>query len=1029
MSKNPNASLSFLPWLRSGLGALSTSSASARRETTIPVNIKDENDAIIGDPEQQRFTFTLKGPGDVLGYSPLMVARTEPSAGANDHEPNYFPYLEFADPDLPWRYSLDEDGKVKPWIVLIVLTRDEYDPITDTDGENKRPAIVVQAKNGTLPLPDLAQSWAWSHVQLTGEVPENPEDPEDPEKIEKYIINNPELCCSRLMCPRKLEPNTRYSAFVVPAYEVGRKAGLGEPIDEYTDDPAWYQNAERVTLPAYYRWDFQTSEAGDFEELLARISYGPVPQDEKKYYVGTRPIDGSRPGYFLDADGNEKEYKGEILLEGALVPPNFMQEDRKSFKPGEFTRDMCEELNRSLKEAPIHDQEDEDPLVPIPVYGRYFQKTEEIEMPNEEGKWSMPRSWVHELNLDRRYRVAASFGTSVVQYNQEEYMQECWEQVGAIREANEKIRLAAMGRIISDNLKERHIDPLDDARFTLITQPFHHYYAYDDGNGQKSFKAGFKRSGLPQGTVSYPFKRITIHRVGFDRTKLFGPWELAAKNKSLWRRLLRIILFIFRLMVQGAIVIIQQPEKFMRFVPGLRNFIEKEIPEDDGTLLRKIVRIGLHIVKLLAKVALFLITNAKKLKKTLLPILYVLLYALRVPAPNEKPRLPDRDTRLGEALKEKFGISEELDHIYPLKSEVIRVTPIDVKKSLRPCLNMRADLLERLNSTIKVPVPGGEQQLTSFDPIMKAPQIDMPMYRHLSERSVDLMVPGLKLLEHNTSTLFQENRKNIEAYLLQINGEMGRELVWREFPTDQRGTIFKYFWDPTTSIDAPTDIRDIHEWSGELGTHPGGEDGAKENRLVLAIKADLIRRYPNTIIFAIKKKEDKEWENIFKKLDADDPSGEDGIIHLVNGQSHAQDNSFFVYPPVFSANIGVDVLFLGFPFSIENMERDKQDDYGYYFIIMEHPSLPRFGLDVKSNQIENPITDWDKMSWGHADIDAASGWVDAEELKEGVTVEISDGGPSAWDCHAAGKAWITYQKPVRIVVPSKCFLEKDNKEK
>ena len=46
---------------------------------------------------------------------------------------------------------------------------------------------------------------------------------------------------------------------------------------------------------------------------------------------------------------------------------------------------------------------------------------------------------------------------------------------------------------------------------------------------------------------------------------------------------------------------------------------------------------------------------------------------------------------------------------------------------------------------------------------------------------------------------------------------MGRELVWRNFPTDQRGTVFSFFWDQAVSQNAPPDIKEIHRWQDQLG--------------------------------------------------------------------------------------------------------------------------------------------------------------------------------------------------------------------
>ncbi len=365
----------------------------------------------------------------------------------------------------------------------------------------------------------------------------------------------------------------------------------------------------------------------------------------------------------------------------------------------------------------MSENDDIDPLVSIPVYGRYFQRTEEIELPTEAGNWVIPNSWVHELNLDRRYRIPASFATEVVQVNQEEYMQECWEQVGAIREANEYLRLGAVGKLIGDSLKARHFDPLSDARFALITQPFHHYYIHNNGKNQESFKSRFSRSGLPPGTTSYTFKRMVSQKAGFKHEKLLRPWKIAEENNSLWRRILRYLFILLKLLLHLLV----------RFVDGI---------PDSTVWFRYSIS---------------------------------LLYYLKVPAVNEVPRQPDRDTTGLDIL----GLSTDLPDILPLKSEIITVAPINIKDALRPCFNVKGDLLERLNTTIKV--PWLNKKITSFDPIMISPKINLPMYKHLSERSVDLMVPGLKDLENNTAILLEENKKFIAAYMAGLSHEMSRE--------------------------------------------------------------------------------------------------------------------------------------------------------------------------------------------------------------------------------------------------------------
>lgn len=1015
------SSLSFLPWIRRGLNALGVSGTTVRRKVTVGVDIKDEDGVVQGSSPGK--DFDIKGPGDVMGFNPALVARTEPKNGENDFEPNYFPFIEFLEPDFPWRFSLGDDipGLI-PWIVLLVLKKNEFSFVSRVK-EKLPEKIILEKKNEVFPIPDLSLSWAWAHVQLAGSVPQNNQD-----EVVEYIKRNPNLCCSRLMCPRKLEPLTTYSAFVVPTYKIGQLAGFGQSGD--VSNKLWDEEIlEPLELPVYYQWDFQTSESGDFEKLIDKIEFKDarkIWEKDAKKKIGTRIIDGSRPGYLTDDEGKEKKFDNpqdiQFDMEGVLVPPGFTTSgERKNIALSEFTEEIQKKLNEAIKEASIHDDDGKDPLISIPVYGRSFQKTERIELPTRDGKWNGQKTWVHETNLDRRYRTAASFGTSVVQENQEEYMQECWEQVGAIREANEQLRLASLGKLVSDSVKKRHIDPLCDERFSLITRSYHHYYV---NKGKKeSFKTSFGKSGLPSGSISQTFKRIVAQKAGIKNQKVFKAWDNAAKEKSIGHIAKKIAMFFLKALIALGIYYLEHPETARRhienvnklikwFVSGIEALFKK--PPDDGEkkfgaidvakiILLILMGIGIFLCWLYTVVVKYLLNHDEKW----LPILRRWLCILRVPVPDEVPRDPDTSSILeksferelesvDDSLKQYFtSVIDNFRNISPLKSETVLVNPIDIKKAFRPCFNMRTDLMQRLNSLIKVP---GMKSLNTFDPIMKAPQIDLPMYKHLSDRSIDWMVPGLSNLDNNTVILMEENNKFKHSFMVGINHEMGRELVWREFPTDQRGTLFKFFWDPVKAENPPPDIKEIHTWLKALGENVPQEKEGLKNCLVMVMKADLIRRYPETIIFAIKKRKGKEWEDVFKAMDTEDT---------------VKENSFQVFKSIFSAKIGADMIFLGFPFSMDDIKKDKKFDY--FFIMMEHPSLPRFGLDEKQ---KDALKTWDDLSWGQMTLNGVNY---ISELGN-ITPENPKPGDPSWGGNAANIAWITYQKPVRIIVPAKKFL-------
>ena len=86
---------------------------------------------------------------------------------------------------------------------------------------------------------------------------------------------------------------------------------------------------------------------------------------------------------------------------------------------------------------------------------------------------------------------------------------------------------------------------------------------------------------------------------------------------------------------------------------------------------------------------------------------------------------------------------------------------------------------------------------------MAYPVIDLPMFRPLADMSPDLFCPNVNLVPPNSITLLETNPRFIESYLVGLNHEMARELLWREYPTDQRGSVFRQFWDVQSVLSLP----------------------------------------------------------------------------------------------------------------------------------------------------------------------------------------------------------------------------------
>ena len=132
------------------------------------------------------------------------------------------------------------------------------------------------------------------------------------------------------------------------------------------------------------------------------------------------------------------------------------------------------------------------------------------------------------------------------------------------------------------------------------------------------------------------------------------------------------------------------------------------------------------------------------------------------------------------------------------------------------------------------------------DRVMAFPELPVPVYTLLARYDRDRFLPGVELIPPNAITLLETNPRFIEAFMIGMNHEMNRELLWREYPTDRRGSPLRHFWD---WFDDLPDIEPLHTWptANALGHNTRGGEGGQ---IVLLVRGDLLRRYPNAVVLA-----------------------------------------------------------------------------------------------------------------------------------------------------------------------------------
>lgn len=294
-------------------------------------------------------------------------------------------------------------------------------------------------------------------------------------------------------------------------------------------------------------------------------------------------------------------------------------------------------------------------------------------------------------------------------------------------------------------------------------------------------------------------------------------------------------------------------------------------------------------------------------------------------------------------------------------------TPLDepaVGKALRAALTPDVAIVARVAAQLTL--PPGITLSPRLDPIMVAPEIPTPMMGPLIDKGQDWLLPGLEALPRNSVALVEPDKAFIESYMVGLNHEMSRELLWRGFPTDQRGTVFARFWDRRGSVSNNTtpvpekDIGPIHLW-GKQAKLGDNLQGASGDFLVLLIRGDLLQRYPGATIYLQRARWQRNaigfipWKN---GLATREP------VPLADAAAWESDTRF----PLFSGKLGDDITFLGFPRSREEVRGDSRErvycwnpgNAGWFVVFQEQPTEPRFGLDAEAAATPSS---WNDLGW------------------------------------------------------------------
>lgn len=992
----------FLPWLRAGIGTRVTTDPGTAQRASVPVRLRVSGDAAGGGTITQDLerAVQLVGPGDVVGVDPRAISRTEPQPGVTNVEPNFLAHIEFSEEDFVWRYSPappdPATGRLAPWLALVVLASGTE--FTEAPGADPLPAIDVTDPAGTLPPPDQLGAWAHVHVNgsLTGPVTTS-DTAGALAALADVLRTDPDSACCRLLCPRRLQPDTAYEAFLVPSFETGRLAGLGldpmlSPAALHASWGPHYPNRQAEgRLPVYHRWAFRTGTTGDFEFLVRLLE--PQPADPK---VGRRGIDVHRPSPGLPGI---EEHGGVLPMGGALTVPGVVEpaDNWDNFAsdpppvppyPHPFQHALARMVN--LADDVQRDAPGPDPIVTPPLYGRWHALTQRLltERDGTPVSAELDHNWVHRLNLDPRFRAAANLGARVVRARQEELMAAAWAQVGDVLVANGRIRAAQLAREVGHVLQAKHLDPPAGASLAALA-------AAPALSGRALTLTAPAHSRVT--TTATALAGTDAVAVGFRvATSRVAAAPVSAAMRRIMRpgsRLIRALPFPEGPRADGLLSRMDDPDNPVTAAPVKTTPGALVTPADVTAVLHPDRPPAADPVDVLPRSPDFV---------------------LRAPGDPVTPRPGTTDS--AEALRFKTAL-RALHQGFADSVAVARTREqpaLDLVTTTASTLaGLRADATvprALLDGSVSLPErlrPFAEE----FTEAMAYPVFDLPAFQPLLDLSVDAFVPNLALLPANSLTLLTNNPEFIESYLVGLNHELARELLWREYPTDQRGTPFRRFWDPVAP--AEPDIPPIDRWP--LGVRLGDNSGRGDD-LVLSVRGELLKKYPTTAIYAHR----AEW-----------PPGPDGLPDKSQPRQLVEPPSPpDIRLPLYEAKVEPDIYLLGFDLTAGEAVGGP-DDAGWFFVLKERPGDPRFGLDDGALV---PVEVWNDLTWAAVDpagrdflvLDPAvtvplAGFNGSEDDLEKRDQRAEDENLPLWSAglSSADLAYLLFQVPVMVAAHAK----------
>lgn len=1068
------AHYSFIPWLRQGLSSqiletdqLASSNGTTPERAELNIQLTLEATSLDGTVNQQSIakTVSIVGPGDVKNISERVIVRVNPPRNIGNFEANNLAYIDFYEEDFLWRYTpvspnTANNKRLRPWLCLIVLKDAEY---TIKSIPDNLPFITVKNElfNDVFHKPE--ESWAWAHVQLN-ELIEPSGATEIGQQVTDILQENADQGICRLICPRKLNPSTKYTAFLLPAFETGRRSGLGA---EFTGVPAqqtsWTRDGSQSAkprpfdFPVYFQWSFHTGNDGDFESLVSKLK--PIIMEPDS---GRMPMDVQEIGYGMD----QKMERKTMGMEAALRPPTFelVREDFPVTNKEKSVKDqlvdflnLSPSINRPADNGsgsvenpfftiPVND----DPMIVPPIYGAWHAIAQNL-------KTGTNPDWLKELNFDFRNRAAAGLGTQVIQANQEEMMNRAWQQVEKITEANRKIQEGLLSKLINNAIYKKHLSGSRPDKLFMLTGQVQHLLLNDAKTATiaemvrqskipaAAETAGFKKMVRPVSKMkSMPIRKDVI--TNLNKPESDSGSVTAARMKQASASALSISEA--TTLATGAVNLykndianLAKDALFSTLNTSIIasadiNVVKSELTNAVNANPDLTPQIRSAVTGMINNLQQYSVDPSNNVKAVLSQATYESsfdnfsggkMYQKATVLNQALAAAPDVRISLATSMEDVTGYTSNLEKFGTRLSSLDTVREKSSISDLQAVIGKVHDDLKpektisrRVQNRVRIWDGIKYAPIKELNPVMAYPEFPEPAYEYLEKISQNFILPNIDQLPANSITLLETNQRFIESYMAGLNHEMARELLWREYPTDQRGSYFRQFWNIADNLfenseDNKKDIKPMDKWSGKLGFNkPSG----LTDILVLVVRGDLFKKYPSTMVYAQAASYDTTNPMLPRKLPA--------TITTANTKF-----------PLFKAELKPDITLFGFDLTAEIAnghrittpgESTAGKNPGWFFVFKERPGQIQFGLDNYTTETGDtsqmppgsPAT-WNDFTWEH--LVAQKTALDNFQLNFSKSISITGAATTEvkskynnevplWASNSAEIASILYQDPV-----------------